>query len=50
MKVLKKAQIEANPKDTEHTKAERNILESIREGTTPLATPSPHPLPGFRCG
>ena len=32
MKVLKKAQIVALAKDEEHTKAERNILESIREG------------------
>ena len=30
MKVLKKATIVRNAKDTAHTKAERNILEGVR--------------------
>lgn len=30
MKVLKKATIVTSPKDTAHTKAERNILEAIK--------------------
>lgn len=30
MKVLKKATIVSSPKDTAHTKAERNILEAIK--------------------
>lgn len=30
MKVLKKASIVSSPKDTAHTKAERNILEAIK--------------------
>jgi hypothetical protein len=30
MKVLKKATIVRNAKDTAHTKAERNILEAVR--------------------
>lgn len=33
MKVLKKASIVRNQKDTAHTKAERNILEAVKVGT-----------------
>jgi p70 ribosomal S6 kinase len=33
MKVLRKATIVRNQKDTAHTKAERNILEAVKVGT-----------------
>lgn len=33
MKVLKKATIIRNQKDTAHTKAERNILEAVKVGS-----------------
>ena len=33
MKVLKKATIVRNAKDTAHTKAERNILEGVKVAT-----------------
>lgn len=36
MKVLKKATIVRNQKDTAHTKAERNILEAVKVSSCPV--------------
>ncbi|GAA52453.1 ribosomal protein S6 kinase beta-1 [Clonorchis sinensis] len=44
MKVLKKASIVTNAKDTAHTKSERNILEMIKVRVLVLFTPWQHPF------